>query len=130
MPTSTPRHQLADARSALRETQDDHDRIKAQVEQRITEAAGTALGTNDKARDRALKLALDADPVYVTARQELRRQQARVDRLQANVDDQIDERRNADRDSRDRLTSALERIGVTQDERRDVLTILATPQAA
>jgi len=88
------------------------------------------VGTNDKARDRALKLALDADPVYLAARQELRHQQARVDHVQAAVEDQIDERRKADRDSRDRLTSALERVGVTQDERRDVLTIVATPQVA
>ena len=116
MHTPTPRHQLADARSALRETQDEHDRIKAQAEQHVVESAGAALGTNDKARDRALKLALDADPMYLAARQELRRQQAHVDRLQADVDDGIDEPRRADRDSRDRLTSALEHVGVMQNE--------------
>ena len=130
MDTTTLRYQLADARSALRAAQDEHDRIKAQAEQHTIDSAGAALGTNDKARDRALKLALDADPVYLAARQELRHQQARVDCLQAAVDDQINERRRADRDSRDRLTNALERVGITQDERRDVFTILATPQAA
>jgi hypothetical protein len=130
MHTPTLRRQLADARSALREAQDEHDRIKAQAEQHTIESAGAALGTNDKARDRALKLALDDDPAYIAARQELRRQQAHVDHLQADVEDQIDDRRTADRASRDRLSTALEAVSVHADERRSAITILATPQPA
>ena len=60
----TTRRQLAVARTALRTTQDDHDRIKAVTEHAvITQVGGSKqLGVNAEDRDRALRLALEADP--------------------------------------------------------------------
>ncbi len=90
----TTRRQLAHARAALRTTQDDHDRIKAVTEQAIIAQAGGSkqLGTNSDDRDRALRLALEDDPAYLGIRHTLRQWQAEVDRLQAHIDDEIDER--------------------------------------
>ncbi len=59
----------------------------------------------------------------------MRHWQAEVDRLQAHVDDEIDDRRQADRASRDRLSTALEAVSVHANERRSAITILATPHA-
>jgi hypothetical protein len=48
MNTITTRHQLAQARAALRTTQDDHDRMKAVTEQAVLAEAGGSkqLGAN------------------------------------------------------------------------------------
>ncbi len=68
--TTTIRTQLATARAALHTTQDDYDRIKAITEQAVMTQAGgpTQLGTNSEDRERALRLALEADPAYVGIR--------------------------------------------------------------
>jgi hypothetical protein len=128
----TTRRQLAAARAALRTTQDDHDRIKAVTEHAIMIQPGgpKQLGTNSEDRERALRIALEHNPAYVGIRHTLRQWQAEVDRLQACVDDEIDERRCADRASRDRLSTALEIVSVHADEGPDAITILATPKAA
>jgi hypothetical protein len=128
----TIRHQLAAARAALRTTQDDHDRIKAGTEHAvITHAGGSKqLGTNAEERERALRLALEDNPAYLGIRHTLRHWQAEVDRLQAQLDDDIDARRSLDRASRDRLSTALEAVSAHVAERGSVITILATPQAA
>ncbi len=73
---------------------------------------------------------MEADPAYLGIRHTLRHWQAEVDRLHAQVDDEIDERRRADRASRDRLSTALEAVSVHADEGPDAITILATPKAA
>ncbi len=85
---------------------------------------------NAEDRDRTLRIALEHDPAYLGIRHTLRQWQAEVDRLQAHVDDEIDERRRADRASRDRLSTALEAVSVHADEGPDAITILATPKAA
>ncbi len=128
----TTRRQLAAAHAALRTTQDDHDRIKAVTEQAVIAQAGgpKQLGTNSEDRDRALCIALEHDPAYLGIRHTLRYWQAEVDHLQALVDDEIDERRRADRASRNRLSTALKTVSVHADERPDAITILATPKAA
>ncbi len=128
----TTRRQLAAARAALRTTQDDHDRIKAVTEQAVIAQVGgpKQLGTNSEDRERALRIALEDDPTYLGIRHTLRQWQADVDRLQALVDDEIDEHRRADRASRDRLSTALEAVSVHADEGPDAITILATPKAA
>jgi len=128
----TTRRQLAAARAALRTTQDDYDRIKAVTEHTIITQAGgpKQLGVNAEDRERALRLALEADPAYLGMRHTLRHWQAEVDRLQAHVDDEIDARRSLDRASRDRLSTALEAVSVHADEGPDAITILATPKAA
>ncbi len=127
----TTRRQLAAARAALRTTQDDYNRIKAVTEQAvITQAGGSKhVGVNADDRERALRLALEVDPAYLGIRHTLRHWQTEVDRLQACVDDDIDERRHADRASRDRLSAALEAVSVHADERGSAITIVATPHA-
>jgi len=131
METVTTRCQLAAARAALRTTQDDHDRIKAMTEQAVIEQAGgpKQLGANSEDHERTLRLALEADPAYLGIRHTLRQWQAEGDRLQAQLDDEIDARRRADRASRDRLSTALEAVSVHADERGNAITIVATPQA-
>jgi uncharacterized membrane protein len=82
---------------------------------------------NAEDRDRALRLALKDDPVYLGIRHVVRHWQAEVDRLQAQLDDEIDIRRSLDRATRDRLAAALEAINVHADEGPDAITIVATP---
>ncbi len=84
---------------------------------------------NAEDRDRALRLALKDDPVYLGIRHVVRHWQAEVDRLQAQLDDEIDIRRSLDRASRDRLATALEAINVHADAQPDAITILATLEA-
>jgi site-specific recombinase XerD len=98
----TTRQQLAEARIALRLAQDVYDLAKAQAAQRIIDAAGGAkgLGANAEDRDRALTIALAADQECMTAEGTVRTYQAQVDRLQAQLDDEIDLRRTQDRATR------------------------------
>ena len=113
------RQRLAAARIALRDAQDHHDLTKAQAEQRIIEAAGGAknLGVNAEDRSRALTLALAEDHAYTEGLTLLRQAQADVDRLQADVDDAIDQRRKLDRASRDRASAAIETLALLPAER-------------
>ncbi len=128
----TTRRQLAEARIALRLAQDVYDLVKAQAAQRITDAAGgpKGLGMNSEDRDRALIIALAVDEECMIAHGTVRDYQAQVERLHAQVDDEIDARRSLDRASRDRLSTALEMVSVHADEGPDAITILATPKAA
>ncbi len=116
---ASPRVQLAAARIALRAAQDHYDLITAQAEQRIIDAAGGAkhLGANAEDRSRALTLALAEDHAHAEALTLLRQAQAEVDRLQAEVDDAIDERRTLDRASRDRASAAIEQLALLSNER-------------
>ncbi len=125
---ASPRAQFAAARIALRDAQDHYDLITAQAEQRIIDAAGGAkgLGANAEDRARALTLALVEDQDYTEALQRLRQAQAEVDRLQAEVDDMIDERRTLDRASRDRASAAIEALALLPAERMP-LTLIADP---
>lgn len=109
---STLRTQLADAKTALRTAQDTHDRAKLAVKRHMIAQGWKEIGTNDKERDILIDAAIDDDPDYHAASTALRRCQATVDHLQADVDDQIDERRKADRASRDRYSAALERMSI------------------
>ena len=121
---------LADARITLRAKQDEYDLITADAEQRITDAAGgpKGLGANAEDRARVLRLALHDDEAYREALDALRAAQAEVDRLAAEVEIAIDERKAADRDSRDRLTALLQQLGGSDDEHpADVLTLRLTP---
>jgi hypothetical protein len=128
----TTRQQLAEARIALRLAQDVYDLAKAQAAQRIIDAAGGAkgLGANAEDRDRALTITLAADEECMTAEGTVRTYQAQVDRLQAQLDDEIDVRRSLDRVTRDRLSTALEALAIQAGERNAAISILATPQAA
>ncbi len=116
---STKRQRLAAARIALRDAQDHHDLAKAQAEQRIIDAAGGAkhLGANAEDRARALTLALAEDVTYTESFMWFRNAQAEVDRLQAEVDDAIDQRRTLDRASRDRASAAIEQLALLSNER-------------
>jgi hypothetical protein len=129
MSEPTTRTQLAAARAALRTTQDDYDRMKAIIEHAVIAQAGGSkqLGANAEDRDQALRLALEDDPAYLGIRHVVRHWQAEVDRLQAQLDDEIDIHRSLDRTSRDRLATALEAINVHADEGADAITIVATP---
>lgn len=100
---------LAEARAHLRDMQDTFERIKAHAELRIIDRAGgsKALGANAEERERVLITALYEDVTYLEALEELRKAQATVDLLQAQVEDMIDERRRLDRESRDKLAAAL-----------------------
>ncbi len=132
MDDTTIREQLAAARVRSRQAQDDHTAAKLAVKRRVlTEADGWKhIGTNDKERDIVLDAAVEDDAACQRTQAELRHAQADVDRLQAEVDDEIDLRRMLDRASRDRLSTALEAVSVHAEERRAAITILATPQAA
>lgn len=124
------RLELALARVTLRAKQDEYDLVTAHAEQRITEAAGgpKGLGANADDRARMLRVALHDDDEYRDALDALRIAQADVDRLAALVEIAIDERKAADRDSRDRLTAMLQRVGGNDDEHpADVLTLRLTP---
>jgi len=124
------RLQLAEARIRLRAKQDEYDLITADAEQRITDAAGgpKGLGANAEDRARVLRLALHDDEAYREALAALRAAQADADRLCAAVEIAIDERKAADRDSRDRLTTMLQRLGGNDDEHpADVLTLHLQP---
>lgn len=116
---ASPRAQLAAARITLRAQQDHHERITAQAEQRIIDAAGGAknLGANAEDRTRALTLALAEDATYTESLMWFRNAQAEVDRLQAEVDDAIDQRRKLDRASRDRASAAIEQLALLSNER-------------
>src|SRR5918998_259231 len=124
------RLKLAEARIHQRAKQDEYDLITADAEHRITDAAGglKGLGTNAEDRARTLRLALADDEAYREALDALRAAQADVDRLAAAVEIAIDERKAADRDSRDRLTTMLQQFGGSDDEHpADVLTLHLTP---
>ncbi len=127
----TTRHQLAEARIALRRAQDVYDLANAQAAQRIIDAAGGAknMGVNAEERDRALTIALAADEECKIAHGTVRDYQAAVDRAHAQVEDEIDTRRMLDRASRDRLSTALEAVSIHAEERHSAITIVATPQA-
>ena len=114
-----PRTQLATAKIALRAAQDHYDLTKAQAEQRSIDAAGGSkhLGANTDDRTRALTLALAQDTAYRESLTVLRQAQATVDRLQAEVDDAIDQRRKLDRDSRDRASDAIAQLALLSAER-------------
>jgi hypothetical protein len=62
-------------------------------------------------------------------RHTLRQWQAKVDHLQAQVDDEIDGQRMLDRASRDRLSTALEAVSVHAAKQGSAITIVATPHA-
>ncbi len=132
MHDTTIRTQLADARARSRRAQDDHTAAKLAVKRRLLdEGQGwKGLGTNDKERDIRLDLAVEADATCQQTLAEVRHWQAEVDRLQAEVDDEIDARRCLDRASRDRLSTALEAVAVHAGERNAAITVLATPQRA
>ena len=116
---ASPRTHLATARIALRAAQDHYDVTRAQAEQRIIEAAGGTknLGANAEDQTRALTIALAEDAAYTESLTVLRQAQAKVDRLQAEVDDTIDQRRTLDRASRDRASAAIEQLALMNQER-------------
>jgi hypothetical protein len=126
------RQRLAVARIALREVQDHYELIKAQAEQRIIEAAGGTknLGANAEDRTRALTLALAQDSDHAAALTLLRQAQAEVDRLQAEVDDAIDQRRKLDRASRDRASAAIETLALLPTERVPLALVADTTRLA
>ena len=126
----TTRRQLAETRIALRLAHDVYDLVQAQAAQRTTDAAGGPKGLGINSEDRALIIALAADEECRIAHGTVRDYQGQVERLQARVDDEIDDRRHAERASRDRIATALEIVSMHADERGSVITILATPQAA
>ena len=123
------RLQLANARITLRQMQDEYDLVTADAEQRITDAAGGPKGLGANADDRARVLRVALMTTSRIARRCRRCGRARRrDRLAALVEIAIDERKAADRDSRDRLTAMLQRLGGADDEHpADVLTLRLTP---
>jgi hypothetical protein len=108
------RTELASARIHLRRCEDDFKRTKAHAEIRIIDRAGgsKALGANAEERERVLITTLYEDVTYLEALEELRKAQATVDIMQAQVEDIIDERKRLDRESRDRLAAALHELAL------------------
>ena len=129
---TTIRIQLAEARARSRHAQDAYTAAKLAVKRRmLDEAQGwKGLGTNDKEREIRLDLAVEEDVVCQQTAANLRHWQAEVDRLQAEVDDEIDGRRSLDRASRDRLSTALEALATHADEQHAAITIFARPKRA
>ena len=106
------RIELATARARSRRAQDEHTAAKLAVKRRLLEQADgwKGLGTNDKERELVLDLAIEDDATCQQTLAELRHWQADVDRLQAEVDDEIDTRRCLERATRDRLSTAFEAV--------------------
>lgn len=104
------RMSLAEARIALRSANDDMAVTKALAESRVIEEVGgeKALGANAEARERALTLALAQSASYQAGLQRLREMEARVERLQAEVDAVRDARRESEWRVRERLAQVLE----------------------
>jgi hypothetical protein len=125
----TPRTQLATARARKRTAQDTYNAAKRAIKRRMINEAGgwKGIGTNDKEREILLDLAVEDNTACQIALAELRHWEQEVDRLQALVDDEIDTRRMVETGSRDRLSHALERLGIRRDEEADAVTVLATP---
>ena len=94
MHDTTIRAQLAEARTHSRNAQDAYTAAKLAVKRRLLdEAQGwKGLGSNDKEREIRFDLAVEADAACQQAAADLRHWQAEVDRLQAEVDDDIDTR--------------------------------------
>ena len=103
---------LAEARTRHRRAQDEHTAAKLAVKRRLLEQADgwKGLGTNDKEREIRIDLAMEDDATCQQTLAELRHWQAEVDRLQAEVDDEMDARRCLERATRDRLSTAFEAL--------------------
>jgi len=111
------RIQLADARAALREQKADHETMKAIREQYAIDNGKLTGCTNDKARERALLIALDGDDDYLGARDRLRAAEYEVDLVTAQIASAEDERdaeklriRDDANKALDRYAAALERL--------------------
>jgi hypothetical protein len=103
---------LAEARTNARACNDTYVKAKLDVKRRLLAGAGDwkALGTNDKERELLIDLTIDEDTVVQTALGQLRYWQSQVDTLEAQVENDNNERRSLDRQSRDRRTAVLERL--------------------
>lgn len=105
---------LADALSDLRSAKDAHEVARAEAEQRAVDS-GQAGGKNEAERSRSLALALDKDPVYSRARDNLRAAERNVGRLEALLEGARDARRVDEWRIRAQLVEALNRAGVASD---------------
>ena len=130
-PISSVRRDLVAARIALRNASDELASARAAAEQRAIDAAVAtaragangkkevdpekALGANERARERALTLALADDRDYQAVRLRVRGLEEAVDLLEAELEDARDVRREREWEIRARLAEALDGRGVQSD---------------
>ena len=129
-PISSVRRDLVAARIALRNASDELASARAAAEQRAIDAAVAAaragangkevdpekaLGGNERARERALTLALADDRDYQAVRLRVRALEEAVDLLEAELEDARDVRREREWEIRARLADALDNRGVQSD---------------
>lgn len=89
------RRLLAEAKVQLRLVEYQHKVWRAQTEADLVERAGGEknLGTNAESREREFILHLDREPDYQSVRRDLVATQDEVDRLTAEIEGRLDERR-------------------------------------
>jgi hypothetical protein len=104
---SSLRQELAEARMHLRETKEIYAVTKAQAESIIIARLGDTLGKNAESRERNLLIQLEDDMSYRVVRQELRLLEDSIDRLEAALETELDERRAEEWRIRARLADAL-----------------------
>lgn len=111
------RKRLVETRITLRQANDHFAQSRAEAEQRAIDAAGgeKSLGANEEARKRALTLVLAKDDDYQLAVTMIRQMEATVDRLEAEMEDLRDARREEEWRIRLRLADALDRRGIRPD---------------
>lgn len=107
---TNPRMQLAEAKIALREQEQETETIKAIAETLAIATANGDYGKNEADRKRFLTVALAHDGNYGNALAELGEAQAAVDRLTAEIAIADDERKARHLNVLDRQAQALERF--------------------
>lgn len=117
--------QLAEAEIRLRDVKDTEARAKLAAEQRAITAAGSlkALGSNDDERKRALLVAVAEDPDCLAAQREVRKVEAELSRLGAQLEAWKDERRAKEWEIRSRTADALRSMAMLDGEPDDTATI-------
>lgn len=112
------RRRICETRIALRDTNDQLTKAKAEAEQRAIEAAGgiKGLGSNEAEQKRQLNLAVLKDEGYGSQLSAVRALEATAERLEAELETARDERRAEEWRIRLRLAEALDGRGVNSDD--------------
>lgn len=105
-------HKLAGSRARLRDAKDEYERVRAFAEQRAIVGLNGTIGKNEEERKRNLTIALADDKEYQAALKTLREWETVVDRLEADLEDARDRRRDHEWKIRSKLADALWRCGI------------------